>query len=346
MSSRAFKFNFSEGEKVLCYEPDPNKAKVLYDSKILECCVKKDSKSRKTAEYLVHFYGWNSSWDRHVAECNILKDNPENRTLQRQLAEIAAEPLKGKKLKLNKIPAIIREVVVSLPRENNNDNEKKDSQGDGKMVKSGGDVDGLNSYSDESNGKSDVNSENNNSESSQHDDGPLLQPTFMQLPDDLKKILEDDAEKVDGKGKCHNLPVKVTVKMILDKYLSEHFDFGDGINNCSITTRTRTSIAKKESQYIFKEFVYSMEKYFNSLLSDHLLYSCEKTQLLTLKKHKNLEMTSIYGFIHLLRLLVVLPEFFIVTPGITKKQSNALHKLFQDFISFLNKNKSNFMKND
>lgn len=113
--SRGFKFNFSEGERVLCYEPDPNKAKVLYDSKILECCVRKDgSRTKKTAEYLVHFYGWNSSWDRHVAEQNILKDNPDNRALQRQLAEIAAEQLKGKKLKLNKIPAIIKEVVVGL----------------------------------------------------------------------------------------------------------------------------------------------------------------------------------------------------------------------------------------
>jgi len=110
--SRGGKFLYTEGEKVLCYEPDPNKAKVLYDSKILECCWKKDnSRGKKNAEYLVHFYGWNSSWDRLVSEQNILKDNPENRQLQRHLAEIAAEQLKGKKLKLNRIPAIIKEVV-------------------------------------------------------------------------------------------------------------------------------------------------------------------------------------------------------------------------------------------
>lgn len=115
MSLRFSKFTFKEGEKVLCYEPDPNKAEVLYDSKILKCCVRKDSRGKRSAEYLVHFYGWNSSWDRHVAELNILKDNPENRALQRHLAEIAAEPLKGKKLKLNKIPAIIKEVVVGTP---------------------------------------------------------------------------------------------------------------------------------------------------------------------------------------------------------------------------------------
>jgi len=30
------KSKFEEGEKVLCYEPDPAKTKVLYDSKVIE----------------------------------------------------------------------------------------------------------------------------------------------------------------------------------------------------------------------------------------------------------------------------------------------------------------------
>ena len=28
------KFKFSEGERVLCFEPDPTKARVLYDAKV------------------------------------------------------------------------------------------------------------------------------------------------------------------------------------------------------------------------------------------------------------------------------------------------------------------------
>lgn len=31
---KGVKYKFSEGERVLCYEPDPTKAKVLYDSKV------------------------------------------------------------------------------------------------------------------------------------------------------------------------------------------------------------------------------------------------------------------------------------------------------------------------
>ncbi len=33
------KFKFNEGERVLCFEPDPTKARVLYDAKVhcLKC---------------------------------------------------------------------------------------------------------------------------------------------------------------------------------------------------------------------------------------------------------------------------------------------------------------------
>lgn len=104
---------FTEGERVLCYEPDPNKAKVLYDSKILKILdtISRDNHNRSTkkTEYSVHFFGWNRSrFDCVVAEENILKDTPSNRELQRQLQRELAEQqqttsrLKGKKLKPNK----------------------------------------------------------------------------------------------------------------------------------------------------------------------------------------------------------------------------------------------------
>lgn len=47
----------------------------------------KDKRGRKVIEYLIHFQGWNSSWDRKVSEDFILKDTEENRQLQKDLAE-------------------------------------------------------------------------------------------------------------------------------------------------------------------------------------------------------------------------------------------------------------------
>lgn len=46
----------------------------------------KDERGRKTVEYLIHFQGWNSSWDRLVSEDFVLKDTDENRQLQKDLA--------------------------------------------------------------------------------------------------------------------------------------------------------------------------------------------------------------------------------------------------------------------
>lgn len=40
-------------------------------------------------EYLIHFQGWNSSWDRCVSEDFVLKDTEENRKLQKDLADKA-----------------------------------------------------------------------------------------------------------------------------------------------------------------------------------------------------------------------------------------------------------------
>lgn len=39
MTSRGMKFKFYKGERVLCFEPDPTKAKVLYDAKVGFLCL-------------------------------------------------------------------------------------------------------------------------------------------------------------------------------------------------------------------------------------------------------------------------------------------------------------------
>lgn len=50
------KSKFLEGEKVLCFEPDPNKAKVVYEAKILEVVNSQCKKSGKRQyEYLGRF---------------------------------------------------------------------------------------------------------------------------------------------------------------------------------------------------------------------------------------------------------------------------------------------------
>ena len=65
---------YKEGERVLCFEPDPTKVRVVYDAKILQISVTSDEKkSKSTHEFLVHFQGWNASWDRFVPQSYLLK---------------------------------------------------------------------------------------------------------------------------------------------------------------------------------------------------------------------------------------------------------------------------------
>ncbi|KAF2355650.1 RNA binding activity-knot of a chromodomain [Trinorchestia longiramus] len=110
VSTRGFKARFCEGERVLCYEPDPTKAKVLYESKVLQIVYNKDTRGKKQIEYLIHFQGWNASWDRCVDEDLVLRDTEDNRELQRRLMEEAQIKLKEKKKK-RRLSDTIREIV-------------------------------------------------------------------------------------------------------------------------------------------------------------------------------------------------------------------------------------------
>lgn len=80
---------FNRGEKVLCYEPDKSKARVLYASKVLAVYERKDARNLIYFDYKIHFQGWSSTWDRNVRASGLLKDNEENRKLQKELAEAA-----------------------------------------------------------------------------------------------------------------------------------------------------------------------------------------------------------------------------------------------------------------
>ncbi|XP_030386416.1 protein male-specific lethal-3 isoform X2 [Scaptodrosophila lebanonensis] len=95
---------FVKGEKVLCYEPDSKKASVLYECKVLCVYERKDKQGNKYYEYKVHFQGWSSSWDRAFKADYLLKDNVENRQLQRELAEAAQLQIGGYSYKDTKTP--------------------------------------------------------------------------------------------------------------------------------------------------------------------------------------------------------------------------------------------------
>ncbi len=92
--------DFVSGERVLCYEPDPTKVRVVYDARILR--VEDDDEVGEGSKFLVHFQGWNSSWDRFVSREFLLKDNEDSRRLQRELFGLQAEVIANKKKRKKK----------------------------------------------------------------------------------------------------------------------------------------------------------------------------------------------------------------------------------------------------
>ncbi|OQR78415.1 male-specific lethal 3-like [Tropilaelaps mercedesae] len=83
---------FSEGERVLCYDPNPTRLRVLYDAKILRV-----NKTKDDVEYYIHFLGWSNSWDRYISTDLLLEDNEENRQLQAELNAEAKKRMPQKK---------------------------------------------------------------------------------------------------------------------------------------------------------------------------------------------------------------------------------------------------------
>ncbi|KAK4474208.1 hypothetical protein MN116_003505 [Schistosoma mekongi] len=84
MHSRPHRYDI--GQKLLCFEPDSSKAKLIYFAKILKHVSRRDT---DIPHYSVHFHGWKCKWDREVPEDLLLENNEFNRILKRKIDEVA-----------------------------------------------------------------------------------------------------------------------------------------------------------------------------------------------------------------------------------------------------------------
>ncbi|CAN8005996.1 unnamed protein product [Ixodes hexagonus] len=271
VSTRGVKFKFTEGEKVLCYEPDSSKAKVLYDSKVLELVVEKDSRGRKMPEYLIHFSGWNSSWDRCVAEEFILPDTPDNRKLQKRLAEEAAHKLlQTSRSKRRKVPAILKE---SLNR------SKGSSEG------------GRRDGSDSSSGREDSSSDSDKSERDDSDEAEeesdeepdeVAQEFALEIPQVLKERLEDDCYMVTWREKLVRLPCAPNVVDLLEAYLRYYADrltnMAQGNRNGGLRPQSVQPADIHARFGLCREAMDGLRIVFSFTLATSLLYSAEQRQ--------------------------------------------------------------------
>lgn len=259
VSTRGVKYKFTEGEKVLCYEPDPAKTKVLYNSKVLEIIVSKDDNGKKLVEFLIHFQGWNSTWDRFVTEEYVLKDTEENRQLQKELAEKAQLTAglycrggnlykRDRKKRRRKLSERISESL-----------EAKRSRG---------------SPATEPDPDPDLGG------SSDPSSGPDEEGIPIVLSDTIKRFLEADNKLVTQDNKLSKLPCSPTVVTILEDFV-KHWAMKQLLqsmdkNSRSNPTQTVDSICRRLN--LCKEVADGIRIYFDFTVGPMLLYRQEREQ--------------------------------------------------------------------
>uniref|UniRef100_A0A3Q2QZE7 MSL complex subunit 3 n=1 Tax=Fundulus heteroclitus TaxID=8078 RepID=A0A3Q2QZE7_FUNHE len=214
MNSRGIKYQFHKGERVLCFEPDPTKAKVLYDAKVLDVLISTDEHGRRVPKYLIHFSGWSRSWDRWAAEDHVLRDTEENRKLQRKLARKALGP---------------RFILLVFQRVDPDLNVKRECEE--KVV---------------------------------HVD--------INIPEVLKKKLEDDCFYINKRKKLVMVPCQTNVVHILESYV-KHFAI-----NKAFMANERYRRQQSTVEELCKEMVDGLRITFDFTLPMILLYPCEQAQ--------------------------------------------------------------------
>ncbi|XP_050416129.1 male-specific lethal 3 homolog [Patella vulgata] len=216
MSTRGLKYDFMVGEFVLCFEPDPTKAKVLYDAKVLDLQSLRDKDGKKIPGYHIHFQGWNSSWDRIVSEEFILKGTEENRLLMKTLAETAKKN-QTKDNRKRKIDDILKRAFDG--------GDLSSSDGDSSTSRKGLDSD---DEDDEDESKTDdENSPTKESPDAISNDPTLPQqpthsPVDVEIPEILKTKLEDDFFLINHKEKLVKLPVRPNIIEILEGFVKSY----------------------------------------------------------------------------------------------------------------------------
>lgn len=280
------KFKFHKGEKVLCFEPDPSKAKVLYDAKVVDIATVKDDKGKRVPKYLIHFNGWNRSWDRWAAEDHVLRDSDNNRKLQRKLARKALARMrkKGWKKRRCRLPGV-NSISKSLTE------EEKEKSDDASLISPSDDSDkdisdqeSLKSESDSSEDMNNMREEQEPQTKKESEDKSIT--VNIDIPDVLKKKLEDDCYYINKRKKLVKLPCLVNVVNILESYV-KHFTLNAAFSANERCRHPQSSLQTNMSPHympperndeLCKEMVDGLRITFDFTLPLILLYPNEQAQ--------------------------------------------------------------------
>jgi len=176
------KFLFQDGETVLCYH-----GPLLYEAK----CLKAELKN-KTSQYLIHYSGWNKSWDEWVTSPRVCKFSEDNLKKQQEL------------LKSHGTSKIITKIKANARKSISNINSSLGPNDPDKL-------NGLEGRKKRSKAQE---------ESSDLSDSYSVKCDIkVIIPDELKKILANEHHNISALNKVVNLPATKNINTILEEYI-------------------------------------------------------------------------------------------------------------------------------
>ncbi|QLG71295.1 hypothetical protein HG535_0B03340 [Zygotorulaspora mrakii] len=253
--------------------------------------------------YFVHYQGWKATWDEWIGLDRINEYNEENIKLKTELTEQARRAKKQKQQEQQRKKKGSSVSNASIESVNGNSgsgtglgNNKKGKHDSGNTAtkKSSGSNIGSNAIAGDerrmqSNGTGSAGATSN------------VSRIVLRMPVRLKSLLVDDWEFVTKNKKICQLPSPtMTVDQVIASYESARSD----------------ELESPALQSQLTEYCSGLNLYFEHSLPVLLLYRFERLQydeILKKEKFQNKLLASIYGPIHLLRLLSILPELMSTT---------------------------------
>lgn len=151
----------------------------------------------------------------------------------------------------------------------------------------------------------------------------------ISIPKDLKSYLVDDWHAINTQHKLAELPAKITVEEIVDKY-KQHKKSKSGGGSGGGKGQSCEDISN------------GILEYFNVMLGSQLLYKVERTQYADiLQKYPDKPMSQIYGAFHLLRLFVKLGTVLSFTT-LDKNNIRVLIGHLGEFLEYLKTEQKEF----
>lgn len=250
--------------------------------------------------YFVHYQGWKSTWDEWIGPDRIHEYNDENLALKKSLVEEArnAKRLQQEQQRKKKTASGSSGPGVGSKRGRHDAGR---GAGAGKKGITANGTAGNASAS--SSAADDISGRQGNSGSALGLMGAQASAPriILHIPVKLKSLLVDDWEFVTKDKKICQLPSPtMTVDQTLDTY----------------EEAMSQKLESPASQSQLSEYCAGLRLYFERSLPILLLYRLERLQydeVLKKQKFKDMSFCHIYGPIHLLRLLSVLPELMTTT---------------------------------